>query len=68
MVCIAIVYSERSRHILRSSFIQITASSQTTRFTLPKLKRAIISALVILNLEDVSFTTICEISLNDMNI
>ena len=28
----------------------------------------IISALVIFDLEDISFTTVCEIRLNDMNV
>jgi len=42
--------------------------SQTIWVTLPIWKVTIISALVIFDLEDISFTRVCEIRLNDINV
>jgi len=58
---------ERDRGILRC-FSMGVSLSQTMRVTLPIWKLPIIRALVIFDLEDVSFTRVWEIRLNDMNV
>jgi hypothetical protein len=61
------VLSGQGLHILRD-FSKEVSLSQTMQVTLPIWKLPIIGALVIFDSEAVSFTRICEISLNDMSV
>ena len=58
---------KRGWHILRGFSIGVSLS-QTMRVTLLKWKLSFLNALMLFDLEDVSFTRVCEIGLNDMNV